>query len=698
MTDVSKLSDADLMAAIKGPPSKSPDKMSDAELMAAIGGPGKRLVEYIAGGVRPVAAPPGGSIDDVGRGLANAATFGLADRAAAGMGALTGIGGERGDYAGNLAREQAKTEGFKKEQPAGSLGLDLVGGAAVPLGAAKAAGKGVGLGVKSLYGALAGTGIGGLQGAAGSKDWTDLPQVGKDAGKGALVGSLVGGSIPAAGKVIGKGYNSLADLVNGNASTMSRGASKHLADALLADSPAAVKGQMTRLGPDAMLADAGPAFLGKAQGASLNSDEGRSVLGNALTRRNDGTNARITGDVNRALGPAEDPQTVTNNIRAHRAQTDDVNYGRALAPGAPQVDTGTVLANLGPMIGNSVGMENRALTNLREMMMTQRPFPVMDPATGRQMIANGQPVTEMRRVPQDDPAILHKIKGELDNIIEYDQPGLGVPAAALSNQQGALKQMRGQLNATIEQQVPGYREANRSSAGLARRADAVNEGTQYLGSGKTTPSPDRFAADFLPREPGEQIAFAKGSRGNIDRVLGTKANDLQALRGELQGEGGWNTAKIATVHGQDAADELIGSVDRNLKFRDTYNKVVENSQTAQRNAAAKAMKPDPSSETPFINPNSTMTGMIGTAGKKAFALALNAMRSDPTKQYGEVASVLSAQGPQRDAHLNALIDALTRKDANAATSVKVGDRSALAAALLANGYLRAPGNRTEMNQ
>lgn len=118
--------------------------------------------------------------------------------------------------------------------------------------------------------------------------------------------------------------------------------------------------------------------------------------------------------------------------------------------------------------------------------------------------------------------------------------------------------MRGELNNTLEEQVPGYSAANRQSASLARRGDAVEAETQYLGSGKTTPSPERFATEFGQLEPGEQIAFGKGSRGNIDRVLGTKANDLQALKGELQGEGGWNTAKIATVHRQDAADELIG--------------------------------------------------------------------------------------------------------------------------------------------
>jgi hypothetical protein len=78
--------------------------------------------------------------------------------------------------------------------------------------------------------------------------------------------------------------------------------------------------------------------------------------------------------------------------------------------------------------------------------------------------------------------------------------------------------------------VQGYMEANRQSAGLARRADAVELGTQYLGNGKTTASPVRFEHEFTQLTPGEQIAFAKGSWGEIERKLGTKANDLQALR------------------------------------------------------------------------------------------------------------------------------------------------------------------------
>jgi hypothetical protein len=626
-----------------------------------------------------------GTVDDYGRALANGMTFGLADRAAAGMGALTGVGGKQGDYSGNLAQQRAQTNNLPA---AARTGLGLIGSAMVPIGAAGAAAKEATIGAKALIGSLTGGVLGGVQGAASSPDWTNAGQTAWDAGKGSLLGFGLGGALPVAGAGIGASYNKVADLFTGGVPGMSRAASNHLVSAVQADTPQAVQAAIDKYGPDAMLADAGPALLGKTQGAVLNSDAAKSKIVTALKQRDAGTVPRIMGDVEGALGPAEDPQTVTNAIKATRSAVDNTNFTKALGSAAP-VDTTGVLAELGPAIGNSVGMENKALTNLRGMLMTEKPFPVIDRVTGKQMVSNGQPVTEMRTVPQDNPQILHKIKGELDNVIQYDAPGLGVPAGAVSRQQGALKQFRGALNDTLEQQVPGYAEANAASSALAKRGEAVEAGTHVLSSGKTTPSPERFASEFDQRQPGEQIAMAKGTRGDIARILGTKSNDLQALRGELQGEGGWNTAKLATMYGQDATDQLTGSVERNLKFRDTYNKVVENSQTAQRNAAANAMKPQPAGDMPIINPNMSITGTLATGAKKGVEAVINALRRDPTASYGDIAQVLSAQGPQRDAAFQAIKDAIAKRGQNSVMAPKVGDRAALVAAILANDQMRS---------
>jgi hypothetical protein len=619
------------------------------------------------------------------RALENGAFLGLGDRARAVIdSALSG-----GGYGQHLKDEQGDTAQFAENHPVANAALEATGGAVAPLAVVGAAAKGATLGTKTLLGAGTGGAIGATQGALGSKDWTDPAQVAKDAAFGGGVGAGFGILIPAGAAAIGTGVRAVGNLLSGRVDGMSRGAGNHLVSAVEADGPAAVQQRLQELGPDAMLVDAGPSLLGKGQGASLNSDEGRSVLQSALTTRNTGTNQRIQGDVNRALGPAEDPQTVTDAIKTHRSAVDAVNYPAAL-DNAPAVKIAPIMTDLIDRIDQTpVGsMEHKALSNLQAMLTKTEKRPLLDASGFPQYDKLGNERWQDIHVSHDDANILHKVKGELDNVIEYDQPGLGVPAGALTRQQGALKQMRGAINSTLEDQVPGYANANAVSAALAKRGEAVNLGTQYLGNGKTTASPDRFAAAFDPLSQGEKIAFAKGSRGEVERLLGVKANNLQALRGELQGEGGWNTDKIGTVHGVPAANDLVNTVDRNLKFRDTYNKIVENSQTAQRTAAAREMKPDPSSETPLVNPNMSMTGLLATGAKKGASAVVNALlKSDPTRRYGEVARALTEQGAARDARLTAIIDAINSRQGNAAAAPQVGNVGAVVAALLGNAEI-----------
>jgi hypothetical protein len=116
-------------------------------------------------------------------------------------------------------------------------------------------------------------------------------------------------------------------------------------------------------------------------------------------------------------------------------------------------------------------------------------------------------------------------------------------------------------------------------------------------------------------------------------------------------------------------------------------KVVENSQTAQRQAAARAMKPEPSSETPLLNPNMSQTGLVATGAKKTANAALNAVRPDATRSYGEVAKVLTETGAARDARIQSIIDALDRRQGNAAAAPQVGNTAALLSAIAANGAL-----------
>ena len=372
----------------------------------------------------------GGAVDSVVRSLANGIPF--MDRIAAAGGAATGIGGKFGDYSGNLEAQRGEDKKLADnapgvDTPVGRISLDsaghLIGGALTPLGsAAKAAtlAKDVPLGIKTLYGMATGATIGGVQGLSGTKDLTDIPQAAKDTAIGTIVGAGVGGVIPGAAKVIGTGYEKAANALGGSVEGMSRGAGSHLVKAVQADGPAAVQARLQELGPDAMLVDAGPALLGKGQGAALNSDESRSVLSTALTNRNTATNARIRSDVDSAIGPYQggDPQTVSDAILEHRSAVDSVNYSAALN-NAPSVKIAPIMTDLIDRIDQTpVGsMEHKALTNLQSMLTKTERRPLLDASGFPQYDRLGNERWQEYPVSHNDAGILHKVKGELDNVI-----------------------------------------------------------------------------------------------------------------------------------------------------------------------------------------------------------------------------------------------------------------------------------------
>ena len=52
----------------------------------------------------------------------------------------------------------------------------------------------------------------------------------------------------------------------------------------------------------------------------------------------------------------------------------------------------------------------------------------------------------------------------------------------------------------------------------------------------------------------------------------------------------WNAQKLAVVFGRDKADRLMSVLERERGFRQTYQDVVQGSQTAQRTAAKESLE------------------------------------------------------------------------------------------------------------
>lgn len=136
------------------------------------------------------------TVDAAVRGAADTMTFGLADEFAAGMGALTGIGGEFGQYGKNLAAQRGIDKYDEIQNPYSRLGGQVAGGLATArmLPSASTITGNVGLG------ALAG----GLYGYGSGQD--GIANRAENALGGAIIGGVVGGAADAGLKGLGKVY------------------------------------------------------------------------------------------------------------------------------------------------------------------------------------------------------------------------------------------------------------------------------------------------------------------------------------------------------------------------------------------------------------------------------------------------------------------------------------------------------------
>jgi hypothetical protein len=126
-------------------------------------------------------------VDDAVRGVADAATFGFSDEIAAGLGSLTGIGGESGQFDQNLAaqRQRDATGGVER------FGGQLAGAVAMPGAAAKSILGAVGKGALAGGAYGLGSGEGGIENRA------------KSAVVGGAVGGVAGGALRAGANALG---------------------------------------------------------------------------------------------------------------------------------------------------------------------------------------------------------------------------------------------------------------------------------------------------------------------------------------------------------------------------------------------------------------------------------------------------------------------------------------------------------------
>lgn len=488
---------------------------------------------------------------------------------------------------GTVAEKEANPWLDKGSQVAGGVAgtIPMVMAAPAAFGAA-----GGGLLARSTASALSGGSLGLADSAIRSEGDPEAMKLGAGAG---LAMGLAG---PAVGKLLGAGAQALRDTrAYGQAAKLAdvpKAAVSRIAKALAGDDIAAsqIPSRLAALGDDAMVLDLGPNMRSVGGAVASTPGRGQEIVRGSVEARDAAANRRILDSLDETLGPARSPVQINEAIRQGQRDT-GAAYAESFRDAMP-VFTDDIARSLDQNVLTLRGPAQRAARQVRGML-------------------NGNGGDHL----DTNPYTLFQTRNAIDGML-----------ASENNPQviRLLTETRQQIDDNLARNVPNIKMADAQYEELARQNEGLTRGTQILDSGKTTPRPDDFAREVAEGiEPnglmvgpsGATFRMSQAARAEIDRIVGTTANDRVALQRAIKGDGSWNREKLATLYGPEKAQRIIDLVDRERLFADTSQQVTRNSESARRLAAQRDLAG--SESVPFGVVDSFKAGGVMGAGRAA---------------------------------------------------------------------------------
>lgn len=490
------------------------------------------------------------------------------------------------DYGEILQTIQAGTEAEKSMNPKLDTAAQVTGAVAGTLPMMAAAPSAFGIGQATRLGQLGGAVRGGTVLGGGDsfvRSGGDLSET----TSGALWGAGTAGVGTYVAPWVGKGVKKVADALLTGRLAKTTGVDKQafnlLAQGIERDGldAASANARLTELGPDAMVLDLGPNLKHQAAALAAMPGEGQKVVRGAIEARDAAANRRIIDEVNSQLGPAPVPRRVTAEIETNQSRLSPA-YQEAFRDALP-VDTVGIARYLDREISTLRGEAQRGVQRVRQML-DYVPTPEETARARTQAAADGIPAPVAQRLDTNAVTLLETRKA-IDGMLETVQE---------TNARNALTTARQAVDDQLRSSVPGIKEVDAKYAELARQNTALQRGQTVLANGREAPRPVELADEFrqgaLPQ--GEQIGpsavpvrLREGARAEIERIIGTNANDRVALQRLIKGEGDWNRDRLATLFGQDRADRIIRLLDNERAFADTSQIVTRNSESLARREA-----------------------------------------------------------------------------------------------------------------
>lgn len=558
-----------------------------------------------------------------GRGMMSGATLGLNDTVGGVASFLSGdgyIAGRDAVRERDSEAYKANPEAFDRGQLAGSVGMT---GATMAVGGPLL--KGASWATRSLMGAGTGAGMTANQIAQDDQFKPEEPlgpvrAIASNPLPVALGGVLGGAAEPVA-LGVGAAVRGVGNLLERGVVGMGPQSTRLMTNALdRADRTGGnPRQELGRLTDDAMLADTSD-FRPLAQGLAVQGGDGGAVLGRSLRDRADTNSERIRADITQYLG---DPDAAFNATRANATERTSrlgPEYEAALASREP-LDVTETLTNMraaADQAGIDTGSELR-----RQLAFLESRSP--------------QGVIEPRQ--------LHGMRSDLSRLV-------GDPQSPHFKNVALSATLR-DIDRVLDGGVPGYADARTGYASNMAMERALEDGQSMMQGGRVSAmSPPQLAENFGKLSPAQQDAFRSGVRADVEALMGTSRNDSASAWAEFSKE--WNDQKLRIVLGDADAEPIIRRLQSEAVFSQTAGAVLSGSQTEMRRQSAANLGPLRDADTgQTIAPESRLKDAVfNRPVNAAIDSAIYGPRA--SRANAEVGQMLSAQGPELDALLDAL--------------------------------------------
>lgn len=251
--------------------------------------------------------------------------------------------------------------------------------------------------------------------------------------------------------------------------------------------------------------------------------------------------------------------------------------------------------------------------------------------------------------------LLPRIRADLD-------ANLG-PAPVLSQVENGLEKARAALLARRREleraslpdggKLPDLKAIDAELAEIQARSDALRSGRKVFATGEDAVHPVAFEEQWNALTPGRQADTRQAARADIDRRVGTQAQDPAALRQAIP-DGEWNNANARRIFGKEPMDNVSNAMAREVRFAETMQDVRNGLGAAPDKRFANRL--EELARGPSI-PNDLSVSGLKKAGlqliAKGLASDLGAGRAERVAL--ELARVSVATGPERDRFVRALV-------------------------------------------